>query len=134
MSSGTKNDHDQPLSEINVTPLVDVMLVLLVIFILLAPLITDALQLDLPNAQASPVQQPNVADLAIMPDGQLILDGENIARQQLVPVLQQRLTQAPDLVVQLKAEKMTHYQDLAEIMGLLKQAGIVRLAFAVNPA
>ena len=134
MSAGTKSDHDQPLSEINVTPLVDVMLVLLVIFILLAPLITDALQLDLPNAQASPVQQPNVADLAIMPDGQLILDGENIARQQLVPVLQQRLTQAPDLVVQLKAEKMTHYQDLAEIMGLLKQAGIVRLAFAVNPA
>ena len=134
MSGGTKSDHDQPLSEINVTPLVDVMLVLLVIFILLAPLITDALQIDLPNTQGTPLQEPNVTDLAVLPGGQLILEGENIARQQLIPKLQQRLTQAPDLVVQLKVERMTHYQELAEIMSLLKQAGIVRLAFAVKPA
>lgn len=133
MSAGTSDEHDQPLSEINVTPMVDIMLVLLVIFILLAPMITNALQVKLPQANAKPLQEPMVVDLVLMPDGGLLLDDQRVAQADLVAQLKQRLAATPEMVLRLNADGSTHYEQLTEIMGNLQQAGINRLALAVQP-
>ncbi|ALP51915.1 hypothetical protein Tel_01495 [Candidatus Tenderia electrophaga] len=133
MSAGTTDHHDQPLSEINVTPMVDIMLVLLVIFILLAPMITNALQVKLPQAKAQPLNEPVVVDLVLMPDGGLLLEGDAVTRSSVIEHLQQRLKATPELVLRLNADGMTHYETLAGVMGDLQQAGITRLALAVQP-
>ena len=133
MSTSTTDDHNQPLSEINVTPMVDIMLVLLVIFILLAPMITNALQIDLPQAQAEPLLEPEVVELTVMPDGALLLDQQSVAQTELITQLNNLLLTQPELVVRLNANKDTHYQQLAEVLSKLQQAGIQRLAFAVQP-
>lgn len=133
MSTSTTDDHNQPLSEINVTPMVDIMLVLLVIFILLAPMITNALQIDLPQAQAEPLLESEVVELTVMPDGALLLDQQSVAQTELITQLNNLLLTQPELVVRLNANKDTHYQQLAEVLSKLQQAGIQRLAFAVQP-
>lgn len=133
MSGSTTDDHNQPLSEINVTPMVDIMLVLLVIFILLAPMITNALQIDLPQAKAEPLLEPGIAELTVMPDGALKLDQQMISQTALVTQLSSLLANQPELVVRLNADENTHYQTLAEVLSTLQQAGIQRLAFAVQP-
>ena len=132
MSAGPTGDNDQPLSEINVTPLVDVMLVLLVIFIVLAPMFANALQIDLPRAQAQPLQAPVVVDLAIMPDGSIMIDGEPVTRDRLSARLRVHADESGNAVIRLNADHATPYQRVAEVMAQVKEAGVVRLAFAVK--
>ncbi len=133
MSAGPLNNHDEPLSEINVTPLVDVMLVLLVIFILLAPVLPQALAVNLPQAAAPPMQVPQVAELTLTADGRLLLEQQPVSSEQLITQLQARLSSEPNLVVRFNADAYTHYQDIAATMSELQQAGIGRLAFATQP-
>ena len=132
MSAGPTGDNDQPLSEINVTPLVDVMLVLLVIFILLAPMFANALQIDLPRAQAQPLQAPLVVDLVIMADGNIVLDGEPVMRDHLSARLRDYEDESADAVIRLSADHATPYQRVAEVMAQVKEAGVGRLAFAMQ--
>jgi biopolymer transport protein ExbD len=132
MAAGPLGDHDRPLSEINVTPLVDVMLVLLVIFIVLAPMFAQALRVDLPRAKATPLNEPVVTDLVLQLDGTITLDGSPADRQRLPEVLAAKRRAAPDLVVRLGADGAAPYQGMAELLALLKQAGIQRIAFATR--
>ena len=132
MSAGPTGGNDQPLSEINVTPLVDVMLVLLVIFILLAPMFANVLQIDLPRAHAQPLEAPLVVDLAIMPDGSIMVDGEQVTRDRLSARLRAHAGENNDAVIRLNADHATPYQRVAEVMAQVKEAGVVRLAFAVE--
>jgi biopolymer transport protein TolR len=129
---GPLGDHTEPLSEINVTPLVDVMLVLLVIFIILAPLMAQALRVDLPRADAPVVAEPVVADLVLRQDGALELDGAALEREALRERLRARKAQAPELVVRLGVDGAARYQELAELLSLLHQADIQRIAFATR--
>ncbi len=133
MAAGPRWDHSEPLSEINVTPLVDVMLVLLVIFIILAPLMAQALRVDLPRAAAPTVTDPVVAELVLRQDGSLELDGAALEPELLVTYLRQRKALAPELVVRLGVDGAARYQSLAEILSLLRQADIQRIAFATRP-
>jgi biopolymer transport protein ExbD len=127
--------NKQPMAEINTTPLVDVMLVLLVIFIITAPLFTHAIKLELPTAQA-PVapEKPENITLSIDPIGRLFWNNEPITTD---ADLKQRLAQAalktpqPDL--QLRADKDTKYQRLAEIMSAAQQAGLSKMGFVTDP-
>jgi biopolymer transport protein ExbD len=127
--------NKQPMAEINTTPLVDVMLVLLVIFIITAPLFTHAIKLELPTAQA-PVapEKPENITLSIDPIGKLFWNNEAITTD---TDLKQRLAQAalktpqPDL--QLRADKDTKYQRLAEIMSAAQQAGLSKMGFVTDP-
>ncbi len=125
-------DHERPLSEINVTPLVDVMLVLLVIFILLAPLFAQALRVDLPRTGAPPLTEPTVVDLVVTADGGLRLDGEPLAAGALAAELGRRMAAEPRLVLRLGADRATPYQRLAEVLSRLEEMGVRRLAFAVR--
>lgn len=123
----------QPISAINVTPLVDVMLVLVVIFILAAPLLAASLRLDLPQARsATPSDAPAAIAIQINAQGQLFADG----RATDLPTLQQRLQQAgasrPDTEVQLSIDRTVPYGSVVEVMDAAHAAGLSRLGFVAQ--
>lgn len=123
-----------PMSDINMTPLIDVMLVLLVIFMITAPLMTTSLKLELPRAEAAgPNEAPVFLEVALTPDG-----GLHLGRERIEPdVLAQRLAEAaranPDTEVQLRADRSVPYGRVAELIGRLQQAGLNRIAFVAEP-
>jgi biopolymer transport protein ExbD len=129
---GSRGEHERPLSEINVTPLVDVMLVLLVIFIILAPVLARALRVDLPRVTAPPLVDPVVADLVLRLDGRLELDGEPLDEGQALERLVLRREAQPALVVRLGADAATPYQRVAQTLSLLREAGMDRIALATH--
>jgi biopolymer transport protein ExbD len=124
----------QPMAEINMIPLVDIMLVLLVIFIITAPLFHQALPIDLPRVAASPLEeQPRTIQLALDAEGVLLLDGETIGMDRLGTHLAAMAGDAgPEL--HLRADRATRYERLAEVMAVAQQAGIARIAFVTDPS
>jgi biopolymer transport protein ExbD len=127
------SDPDQPLAEINVTPLVDVMLVLLVIFIIAAPLMAKALKVELPKATAPVDVEKIVVDLVVFADGSLQLDGEDIFLEQLPNVLKTQFELKPDAVLRLGGDGETPYKKIAQLLAVAQQNGIQRIAFATAP-
>jgi len=122
-------DPEEPISDINVTPLVDVMLVLLVIFIILAPLFAQALRVDLPEAKAPPSAEPVVADLTLAANGSLALDGKPVTAKRLPDLLARRQAESPELVVRLSADQAVPYGEVAQLLSVVRKAGVERLAF-----
>ncbi|MEF8794093.1 ExbD/TolR family protein [Thiohalorhabdus sp.] len=122
-------DPGEPISDINVTPLVDVMLVLLVIFIVMAPLFAQALRVDLPQAEAAPSAEPVVADLTLAAGGGLSLDGEPVSAAKAAERLARRQAEAPELVVRLSADEAVPYGEVAKLLARIREAGVARLAF-----
>ncbi len=125
----------QPMAEINTTPLVDVMLVLLVVFIITAPLLTHALRIDVPNAQA-PVsaEKPETIRLSIDAAGELYWNEE---RLDAIEALDARFAQAasrqPQPEVHLRAERSTRYERIATVLSSAQRAGIAKLGFVTDP-
>lgn len=129
-----RNGH-QPMAEINTTPLVDVMLVLLVIFIITAPLITHSLRLDLPDAKAvAAAESVEAISLAIDDRGITYWNNEALSG---FPELERRLIEAsrvqPQPPLQLRADRNTRYQIIAEVLSAAQQAGITRIGFVTDP-
>jgi biopolymer transport protein ExbD len=137
MSFGAFNHHRQPgpMADINVTPMVDVMLVLLVIFILGAPVWTSSVQLELPKAQAqaAPAAPATTVTVAIDAKGQVFWNNEAVAPN----VLDQRLAEAAKLDVQpelqLRADKDTRYETVAQVMAAAQTHGLTKLGFVTDP-
>lgn len=124
----------QPMSEINVTPLVDVMLVLLVIFIVTAPLLTHAVRIDLPQAAAQPSpRKPDIVTLAIDNGGRLYWNREALTLAELRERLAQAAAQQPQPDIHLHADRETRYQQLAELMAAVQNAGLRKLGFITIP-
>lgn len=123
----------QHLSEINVTPLVDVMLVLLIIFIVTAPLLTHKIKLNLPKAktEASAVQSPMVVSLTR--DIQLYLDGQPITGDELETKLRQSLAEGMQPTVELRADGQLHYEHVVHLMALVQNSGVTKISFITEP-
>jgi biopolymer transport protein TolR len=124
-----------PMSDINMTPLIDVMLVLLVIFIVTAPLMTTSLKLDLPKADAAtPTQTPAFIALALDAKGQIFWADTAIDRAALKQRLADTARGNPQTEVQLRADKLVPYGQVAELIGLAQKAGLTRIGFVTESA
>lgn len=123
-----------PMNEINMVPLIDVMLVLLIVFMITAPLLTHSIKIDLPQASSeSTNEKPDTITLAIDGAGQLFWNDQPIDEEALVIRLSEAAQAQPQPDLHLRADKETRYQRLAEIMGLARQAGIRNLGFITTP-
>ena len=119
-----------PMAEINMIPLIDVMLVLLVIFIVTAPLLTHAVKLDLPKASSQPnLTKPDHIALSIAADGTLFWNGEQVERRMLRERLAEVSRHQPQPEVHLRADRRTQYQSIAEVMADAANAGMGRIGF-----
>ena len=125
----------RPMAEINMIPLIDVMLVLLVIFIITAPLFTHAVKLELPTAASHPnVTRPDRVQVAINASGHLFWNGEGIGRAEMRRRLVAAGTQSPQPDLELRADRVTQYQMIAEMLADAATAGLKRIGFVSNPA
>lgn len=122
-------DNDEVLSEINVTPLVDVMLVLLVVFIVTAPLLTNSIPINLPKTEAvAPADQKDPLVISIDGDGKLFINKDEIQPELLESSLIQAKADDADLKVQLQADDQVEYGSVAKAMAAIERAGITKLA------
>ncbi len=128
------NESGRPMAEINMIPLIDVMLVLLVIFIVTAPLLTHAIRVNLPTANAANnLEKPQVVTLSIDAAGTLYWDQAPVTRDELRVKLAEAARLDPQPQINLRAEYTTQYQSLAEVMADAQNAGISRLSFVTQP-
>ena len=124
---------DAPMSDINVTPLVDVMLVLLVIFILTAPLLTSAIRLELPKAEGAQAgEAPLAVTLVVNGQGQIFLNDKPILLPDLATSLKAVAAHRPDTEVQLRADQSVPYGRVVEVMGVAQKAGLTRIGFVAD--
>ena len=124
---------EAPMSEINVTPLVDVMLVLLVIFILTAPLMTSAIRLDLPQSEgAEPGAAPQAVVLVVDAQGRWFLNDQPIAENALREQLAKAARRNPLTELELRADASVPYGRVVEAMGLAQKAGLSRIGFVAE--
>ena len=123
----------QPMSEINMTPLIDVMLVLLVIFIITAPLLVGSVKVELPKAEgAKSADVPQFVALAIDKTGQVFVDGQPLTLDALGATLKLTAQKNPQTEVQLRADTAVPYGRVVEVMGLAHKAGLSRLGFVAQ--
>lgn len=138
MAFGSFDDEDgaRPMAEINTTPLVDVMLVLLVIFIITAPLFQQAVQIDLPRIDSSKLDdKPLVLQVAIDESGRVLLDSSPVDRDDLISRFHAAARAAGRMPeMHLRADGNTRYETLTEVMALAQKAGIVKIAFVTDPS
>ncbi|MGZ3159711.1 MAG: ExbD/TolR family protein [Burkholderiaceae bacterium] len=128
------NKHTAPMADINVTPMVDVMLVLLVIFIITAPLFTHAIKLDLPNAQSAPApEKPETISLSINDAGQIFWDNQPIQQKELEDKLAIAAKKNPQPELQLRADKATRYEVIAQVMATAQSNGLTKMGFVTEP-
>lgn len=128
-----RTEGEPPISEINVTPLVDVMLVLVVIFILTAPLLASSIRLDLPRAEGAEAGQGGrFVAVAVDAAGQVFLQDRPVTREQLREQLATVARQAPDTEIQLRADQGVPYGRVVEVMGIAHQAGLQRIGFVAS--
>jgi biopolymer transport protein ExbD len=121
--------HDSEMADINVTPFIDVVLVLLIIFMIAAPLSTVDVAVDLPVASASPAPRPeNPVFVTLRPDLTLVLGGTAVARGSLGAGLDRATGGERDRRIHLRADAAVAYGDVMAVMNLLRQAGYSRIA------
>jgi biopolymer transport protein ExbD len=125
--------HRGPMAEINVTPMVDVMLVLLVIFIITAPLFTHAIKLDLPVAQSSPApEKPETVTLSINGAGALFWNDVAVEQKDLEARLAAASQRKPQPELQLRADKSTRYEVIAQVMAAAQGNGMTKIGFVTD--
>ena len=124
-----------PMTEINIIPLVDVMLVLLVIFIITAPLLTHSVKVELPQASSMPnLTKPDNVQLAIDGSGQLFWNGAALSRSELSARLLEAGQRKPVPELHLHADRNTRYELLAELMSEASRVGVGKIGFVSDPA
>ncbi|MBL78595.1 MAG: biopolymer transporter ExbD [Nitrosomonadaceae bacterium] len=138
MAFGSINNNggqQSTMSEINVVPLVDVMLVLLVIFIITAPLLTHSVKVDLPKATSNPnITKPEHIELGIKNDKSLFWNGEPIALVQLEKRFLGTVEIDPTTELHIRADGRVPYEHVAQVMSIASRSGMVRIGFVTDPS
>lgn len=123
------------MSEINMVPLIDVMLVLLVIFIITAPLLSHSIKINIPQASTEPIQQERkTIDLAVNDMGQLFWNEQPVGMDELARKFAQEAVLDPQTELRIRADLNTRYEVLAQVLSKAKGSGIKRLGFITRPA
>ncbi|HOY01326.1 biopolymer transporter ExbD [Zoogloea sp.] len=124
-----------PMADMNVVPLVDVMLVLLVIFIVTAPLLTHSVKIELPKASSSPnITRPEHIEFGIRENGELFWNGEAVALDALPARFAAEAAREPQPEVHIRADRNVRYDVVARVMAAAAKAGLVRIGFISDPA
>ena len=128
------NSNQAPMADINVTPMVDVMLVLLVIFIITAPMFTHAIKLELPNVQsAAAPEKPETITLDINAEGQLFWNNAPVTQAELAERFVTASQKKPLPELQLRADKSTRYEVIAQVMAAAQNNGMTKIGFVTEP-
>ena len=136
MAFGTlvKTGEGEPMAEINMIPLIDVMLVLLVVFIITAPLLTHAVKIDLPKASSAPSAiRPDTIELSVGSGGELYWNGERMDASALQTRLSDTAKQKPQAALHIRADRTTQYDRIAQVMSAAAKAGVTKIGFITEP-
>ena len=135
MAMGSLNDSDDDFNpEINTTPLVDVMLVLLIIFMITIPVMTHSVNLDLPQATAQPVEaKPDAIALSIDADGVVRWNGDVVDSAELEARFASAAQANPQPELHLHAERTTYYEKVAQVMAAAQNGGMEKIGFVTEP-
>ena len=136
MAMGTLSDSsdDDFNPEINTTPLVDVMLVLLIIFIITIPVINHSVKLDLPKASTQPNDaKPETVNLSIDAQGKLSWNNKPISEDELQQQITLAAQQMPQPELHLRAERTTQYEKVAQVMAAAQNGGLTKIGFITDP-
>ena len=127
-------DDQQEMSEINMTPLVDVMLVLLIIFIITVPVITHSVKVDLPQASQQPTEvKPDVVTLTVQRDGSLMWNDESLTFENLELRLQAVAQQEKQPELRIQGDKAVEYEKVVQVMAAAQRSGVEKLGFMTEP-
>jgi biopolymer transport protein ExbD len=133
-SGETGEDQYAPLAEINVTPMVDVMLVLLVIFMVTAPLLTVGVPLDLPKSRATLTEPKKSVIISLNRNAEVFIGDERVDAAELEPRLAALAAEDPTRIVYIRSDKTNTYAQLMDTLGLVNQAGFSKVSLIAEAA
>lgn len=134
MAFGGGSDDSEVMSEINMTPLVDVMLVLLIIFIITVPVLTHSVKVDLPRADNTLNEiKPDTINLAVTDNGIIHWNEMTISPEELDQRLQAAAAQQPQPEIHLRGARTVAYEHVVQVMAAVQRAGILKLGFVTEP-
>lgn len=132
-----RNRKRKPIAEINVVPYIDVMLVLLIIFMVTAPLLTEGVKVDLPQTEANPIEQnpdaPEPVIVSVDADGQLYIDDQKKTGEEVLRYATAVYRMKPQTDFLVRGDKKTMYDDIIQVMVILKQAGVETVNMVTEP-
>ena len=134
MAFGTQDDADDVMNEINMTPLVDVMLVLLIIFIITVPVMKHSVNVDLPRATNQPEDvKPETVRLSVAADGKYYWNEFEVSDDDLLPRLQAEAAKQPQPDLHIRGDKEVRYERVAQAMAAAQRAGVRKIGFVTDP-
>ena len=134
MAFGTQDEPDEVMNEINMTPLVDVMLVLLIIFIITVPVMKHAVNIDLPHATSErELTKPETILFSVAADGSYYWNDQKIADADLVPRLAAEANKEPQPELHIRGDKDVRYERVAQAMSAAREAGVRKIGFITEP-
>ena len=135
MAFGTQDDTDEVMNEINMTPLVDVMLVLLIIFIITIPVMKHSVNIDLPRATNQPQDaKPQTVRLSVDAQGSYFWKETQVTDTQLLVQLKEQAAKNPQPDLHIRGDKAVRYERVAQAMAAAQQAGLKKIGFITEPA
>ena len=134
MAFGSDFEDDKDMSDINMTPLVDVMLVLLIIFIIAVPVITHSVKVDLPRADNTLNEiKPETINLTVTADGKIHWNEEDVTEEALQSRLTAEATKQPQPEIHIRGDRKVEYEHVMKVMAAVQRAGILKLGFVSEP-
>jgi biopolymer transport protein ExbD len=134
MAFGTQDDTDEVMNEINMTPLVDVMLVLLIIFIITVPVMKHSVNVDLPQASSQREEvRPETIRLSVDASGAYFLNDKPVSDEALPALLQSEAARQPQPDLHIRGDRAVRYERVAQAMAMAQQAGLRKIGFITEP-